>query len=572
MLASIVDSVFRNARDQARRAALLRQCGDRYERVTFAELAARIDHHAGQLARFGIAPGMRTILMVRPGLDFFSLAFALMKMGAVPVLIDPGMGKGNMVRCLASVQAEAFVGIPLAHLLRTLFPASFRSVRIAVTLGRRYLWGGSKLETALKAEGRKPKAENRKPEAPNSDIGNRHSEIAAILFTTGSTGPPKGVVYHPATFAAQVAALRDHFGLAPGQIDLATFPLFALFDAALGVTAVIPDMDPTRPGFVDPRRILNTLDAAGCTNMFASPALLDRVGRFGAAQGARLPMLRRVITAGAPVRPDILATFDKLLPADATVFTGYGATEALPVAAISHREILAETADVTARGHGVCVGRPVGDVRVRIIPISDDAVPGGNVIFQSRDRMGAGGATHHQPSAFDSTSEIGEIAVAGPVVTREYFNNAAATALAKIRDGDTLWHRMGDVGYLDNHGRLWMCGRKAHRVEAERGTLFTECVEALFNQHPAVRRSALVGLGERPRERPVICVELHSRVDGRSRERLCEELRAIARAHDMTRDVETFLFHPRFPVDIRHNAKIFREQLREWAARRMGTG
>lgn len=509
--------------------------------MTFRELEQETDRYAFGLERAGIRRGTRTILMVRPGKDFFVLTFALFKIGAVPVFIDPGIGKRQLARCLAGIEPEAFIGIPLAHALRLLFRKAFRSVRICVTVGKRRFWGGWTL-AELRTDPWKPYA------AAPTGAG----DPAAILFTSGSTGPPKGTLYEHGMFDAQVRYLNEQYGYSAEETDLPTFPLFALFDAALGMTAFIPEMDFTRPGFVDPRNIIGPIQREGITHMFGSPALLDRVGRYGEAHGVRLPSLKRVITAGAPVRPEILGRFSKMLEPGAEIFTPYGATEALPVASIGSREILAETKDLTAQGAGTCVGRPLAGVSVRIIRISDDPIQSWEESLALAD------------------GEIGEIAVQGPNVTREYYRNPEATALARIPAADgTFWRRMGDVGYFDAKGRLWFCGRKSHRVVTPEGTLFTIPCEAIFNRHPAVLRTALVGVGVQHDRRPVLCAELAADTPRRRRKQIACELLELGAASDITRPIRTVLFHPGFPVDIRHNAKIFREKLAVWAARRL---
>jgi acyl-CoA synthetase (AMP-forming)/AMP-acid ligase II len=166
--------------------------------------------------------------------------------------------------------------------------------------------------------------------------------------------------------------------------------------------------------------------------------------------------------------------------------------------------------------------------------------------------------------------QIGEIVVKGPVTTKEYFQNPEATRAAKMCDAaGGVWHRMGDLGYLDDTGRLWFCGRKAHRVETAAGTLFTIPCEALFNRHPRVRRSALVGVGTAGSKRAAIIIELKPGDDGRDKEKLTGEIMAIAQDSEITREIKTVLYHPGFPVDIRHNAKIFREKLTVWAAEKL---
>lgn len=514
--------------------------GAGYRHMTFHELDQQVDRCAHGLERVGITGGTRTILMVRPGVEFFALTFALFKVGAVPVLIDPGMGARQVARCLAPIRAEAFIGIPPAHVLRTVFRGAFRTVRIAVTVGRRWFWGGQRLDDLRTGPWRRYELAPTLPDAR-----------AAILFTSGSTGPAKGVVYEHRMFDAQVRYLQSHYGYGPEEIDLPTFPLFALFDVALGMTAVIPEMDFSRPGSVDPPRIISAIQDQRVTHMFGSPALLDRVGRYGQAHGIRLPSLKRVITAGAPVPPRTLECWHAMLPEGGEVHTPYGASEALPVTSIGSREILSETQEQTARGAGTCVGKPLAGIDVRIIEIDD-----GPIAEWSDERLVPPG-------------RIGEIVVRGPVVTREYFENPQANALAKIRAGDAFWHRMGDVGYLDTAGRLWFCGRKAHRVVTEHGTLFPVPCEAVFNQHPRVRRTALVGTGVAGRQRPVLCVELEPGDRGRDRDRLTQELLALGAANDLTQSIQVILYHPSFPVDVRHNAKIAREKLAVWAAEQL---
>jgi len=509
--------------------------------LTFRELAADINAYAAGCLRIGIARGTRTILMVPPGPDFFALTFALLKIGAVPVLIDPGMGRKKLIASLAEIGAEAFIGIPRAHLARVLYRRAFRDVRIPVTAGRRFAWGGWRLEDIHD--------ESAEPQPPTDTSAD---DIAAILFTSGSTGPAKGAVYTHGIFDAQVRYLESQYGFGLAEVDLATFPLFALFDAALGMTAVIPDMDASRPAQVDPRNVFAAVRDHGVTHMFGSPALLDRVSRHAIEHGIVCPGIRRVLTAGAPVPARVLERARRFLGPNAQIFTPYGATEALPVAGIESREILGETAAQTERGAGICVGRPLPGIDVRIIAISDEPIA-------------AMSAAKPLP-----TGEIGEICVRGPVVTREYFRKPDATALAKIRDGDTLWHRMGDLGKLDAQGRLWFCGRKSHRVQTARELYFTIPCEGVFNAHTDVRRTALVSVGPTGMNAPVLCVELEGKPSHVARQRIELELRRLGKSHDHTRGIEKFLFHPGFPVDVRHNAKICREELAVWAAGQLG--
>lgn len=285
--------------------------------------------------------------------------------------------------------------------------------------------------------------------------------------------------------------------------------------------------------------------------MFASPALLNRVGTYGSQRGIRLPSLKRVISAGAPVSPRIVERFVSMLPEGAEVHTPYGATEAMPVLSIGSTEILSETGKLSERGSGNCVGYPLSGIDVRIIGIDDHPIEkwSENLILPK--------------------GEVGEIVVKGDIVTRRYFGRPGANALAKIHDGHEVWHRMGDLGWMDEKGRIWFCGRKNHRVITEDGTLFTVPCEAIFNSHPAVYRSALIGVQAGIKQRAVICIEPKNGCTEKNREKLREELLDIAKSNELTKRIQTILFHNAFPVDIRHNSKIFREQLAVWAEKQM---
>jgi acyl-coenzyme A synthetase/AMP-(fatty) acid ligase len=348
-----------------------------------------------------------------------------------------------------------------------------------------------------------------------------------------------------------VDAIRDAYGIEPGEVNLPTFPLFALFDPALGMTTVVPDMDPTRPARVDPRKIIGPIRDHGVTIMFGSPALLDTVGRWGAEHGARLESVRCVISAGAPVPPRVIERFQGLLRDDAAIHTPYGATESLPVATTSSHEILSETRHATDRGAGTCVGHPVASIEAAVIAIDDDPIER----WDAQLKVAPG--------------EVGEIVVKGPQVTREYFNAPVHTSLAKIDDDGKVRHRMGDLGYFDEQGRLWFCGRKSQRVQTATGTLYTVPCESVFNVHPEVFRTALVGVGEAGSALPVLCVELEKGIGRSNHARIRAELLDLGSGFDHTREIRTVLFHPAFPVDIRHNAKIGRGALAAWATPRV---
>jgi acyl-CoA synthetase (AMP-forming)/AMP-acid ligase II len=507
--------------------------------ITYTALHERSSAIAKGLQAYGIGRGVRTAVMLKPSIDFFLVMFALLKNGAVPVLIDPGIARPALKQCLDEAQPKAFIGIPLAQAAKFLLGWA-PSARLKVTAGPLPLFGGKTLK-AIEKMGRISR--RGLPEIESDDP-------AAILFTSGSTGVPKGVLYRHRHFVAQVQLLQQAFTVQPGGVSLPTFPPFALFDPALGLTSVIPDMDPRQPAKADPEKLLHAINTFQVTQLFGSPALMKVL----ANHGKPLPGLRCAISAGAPVPAATVEKIRSLCSPGATFWTPYGATECLPVAVIEGEQ-LQLTRVGTDQGFGTCIGWALPENTVRLIRISDEP------IAQWDDGLLA------------AAGEIGELTVAGPSATDSYIARDEANRLSKIHeilaDGqERTVHRMGDLAWQDSQGRLWFCGRKSQRLQTLQGMLGTENVEPVFNLHPAVSRSALVGIGHRPMQRPVICIERHPGNDI-SEQQLFADLLAMARTHRHTQPIDTFLIHPGFPVDIRHNAKIGREQLAIWAAERL---
>jgi acyl-CoA synthetase (AMP-forming)/AMP-acid ligase II len=273
---------------------------------------------------------------------------------------------------------------------------------------------------------------------------------------------------------------------------------------------------------------------------------MNTLSRYLEANRLRIPGVKRALSAGAPVPPSVIERMHGALDPWSDIHTPYGATEALPVATVSGRELVGELSDGNRSGKGICVGRPLAANEVRIIPISDEPID----LTEYAGEMPDG--------------EIGEICVAGPTVTDTYWKREKQTREAKMTDDQgRIWHRMGDLGWRDAEGRLWFCGRKSERVVTPEGTLFTECVEGPVNAVDGVFRSALVGVGEKGAQEPVIVIEAEAGADRASVE---AAVREVLSRHWLTREIRRVLFKDAFPVDIRHNAKIRRQDLATWAA------
>ena len=498
----------------------------RYAERSFAELEAEASATVHYFLAKGIRRGSRVLLMLRPGLDLIRIAFALFKMGAVPIVIDPGMGLKKFLRCVRHSKPTALVGIAPALWSARLFRPSFRGIDIKICVGRGYekQIGGFKSHGAFEV------------------VDSAEDELAAILFTSGSTGAAKGVLYEHGMFLAQVDAIRRQYVIEPGEVDLPMLPIFALFNPALGMCTVVPDMNPSRPASVDPERIVRAIQQNSVTNSFGSPALWIKIARYCERKSITFPTIRRILMAGAPVPPALMAKMRAIIP-NGEIHTPYGATEALPVSSISATEVLEQTAVRTQKGEGTCVGRPLPNVLVRIVEPTDGPI-----------------ATIEKVVDLPEGS-IGEIIVQGASVTRGYDYLPEADADSKIVDGAELWHRMGDMGWLDDSERLWFCGRKIERVMTEVGAMYTDCCEAVFNAHPRVYRSALIDLCQ---GRPAIVIEPEKSAFPESpddRMSFIKSLRVLGRKNKQTVAIKDFFFEANFPVDVRHNAKIHRLSL-----------
>lgn len=538
MYRNIAQALSETANRHNSRTALIEAVSGRT--CSFEELDRYAEQYGAYLIDQGVEPGQRVILMVRPSIDFIALTFALFRIGAPVILIDPGMGYKNLLTCVEGVRPDYLIGIPAVVGLSLLCGKKFRSVSKRFCCGSFPGMGRFDIRRQLSRPQR-----NHDIFLPDQDA------LAAIIFTTGSTGPPKGVRFEHSIFSAQLQKIRSYYDIGANDIDQPGFPLFALFSTALAATAVIPDMNPTKPAQVDAEKFVTSILENRVTYSFGSPAIWNVVSRYCLEKQIRCPSLRKVLMAGAPVSGDLIERVYRMIGVGGEVHIPYGATESLPIVSIEGREVIEQTWVDTLNGKGTCVGRPLPGVETAVIEAVDSVIED----IDDARRCQAG--------------EIGEIIVKGDVVTRAYDNNDEQNRTSKIRDKDGFWHRIGDVGYVDDLSRLWFCGRKGHRVHAEGGIMYTICCEAIINVHPHVFRSALVGI-DRGGEFavPVIVIEPTQPAVKEDNE-IISEVKQLCAGHPLTKSIEHVLVNPSFPVDIRHNAKIFREKLAVWAQKKI---
>jgi len=533
---NIGSTLTRIAKIEKEGIALIEAATDRS--VTFRQVNSMADDYAAYLQDSGVRAGDRVILLVKPSIDFICLTFSLFKLGAVIVLIDPGMGVRNLKECIALVKPKSFIGIPRAHILKLFFRQSFKELRQTFCCGFSFGMFGPDIRKQAIGKGKRI-----------DEYQACGDELAAIIFTSGSTGIPKGVQYRHSTFNAQLRLIRDYYLIGPGDIDQPAFPLFSLFSTALGARAVIPQMDSTKPAKIDPKTFVDSINRYLVSYSFGSPALWRVVADYCLDKKIKLDSLKLVLIAGAPVSGELVEKMLAILPDEARLHTPYGATESLPIVSIEGREIRSETWPKTRSGKGICVGRPLPGIEIGVIKITDEPIAAIDV------------------ATFVDSMEIGEIIVKGDVVTYGYDRLPEETKNAKIFDNRSFYHRMGDTGYLDKKGRLWFCGRKNHRVVTADTVYFPICCEAIINEHPHVFRSALVGITDENNTHikvPAIIVEPVKNVKYNS-EMLLAEVKKLAAESELTDKIKYFLIHRSFPVDIRHNAKIIREELALWA-------
>ena len=380
------------------------RAGDRIDYLTlsFAELDLEVSAWCARLAADGVRAGDRTLVMVRPGLPLIAAVFALFRLGAVPVVLDPGMTLRSFLPCVARTRPRALIGIPLARWVSRLFRGSFQSVEVSVSVS-------SSPVARLSPSGAAAPAS-----VPAAAFASSR-DLAAILFTSGSTGAPKGVCYEHGMFEAQIGMIRENFAIEPGEVDLPILPVFALFNPALGMTTIVPELNPRRPAAADPAKLVQAIRQENVTNSFASPAVWGRIAGHCHDQGIVLPSLRRVLCAGAPVPRALWASSDPLLPRG-RLHSPYGATEALPVSSIDAIEEATLASASLPRPEPACCGRPLAGASVRIIALADGPLATTAEVGDA------------PPGA------IGEIIVRGDHVTREYDRLPEATARAKISE------------------------------------------------------------------------------------------------------------------------------------------
>ncbi len=560
---NLADIVLRVAREDPERIAVIEPDGfagynqRRYLRHSYRELSDDAEGVAVGLREMGIAERTRIVFMAPPSYEATVMGVALTRVGAFSIWIDPSVGYLNVGERLRRVKPEAFLGIALAHMGRVAFGWGPRFTRKLLLTGCPLVPGTHNIPgfppfpgaRSIRSLRKEPPAEPLPPQVTTDDP-------VAILYTTGSTGPAKPSLY---THRAFCQVFRNaHYSWRWDEekeipVDMAVFPAFLFIPISAGGTMVVPPIDFSRqgPAQVNSAALMQVINDCGVKSFFGSPILIEKLARCAAERKMTMPTLKRVIGGGAPLFGPVGDMLNAVIALDGEAVANYGATEALPSTEMSSRENSAEAWTRTEAGAGICVGRPLPGVELKVIEIVDGKIDSIDEAVELVD------------------GRVGEILVRGKHVSPEYYLDEESTRKNKVPDPTGSWHRFGDAGYLDEKGRLWVCGRVSQRVKAADGPVFPLMCEPLFDAHPAVRRSGLVGVPGPDGEIPVICIE--SRRDcGMDEEHLSTELRELAASSEQARKIQHILFKPKLPVDPRHNSKIERPHLARWAARQLG--
>ncbi len=507
-----------------------------YSHINYNTLFELVNKYERGMHELGLRPGDKVILLVPAGIEFLALSFAVMGRGAIPVFIDPGMGLENLLACIEDISPQAFIGSIKAQLLRMRYKKLFAGLKFHIIAHEWVFFGGPNLSFLKKFS-------SRSLESAGS------SGISLVAFTSGATGKPKGVIYTDEMVAEQLRIFREDFGLKAGNKDLPLLPIFSLFNLANGICSVFPPMDAAKPLSLEPEKIIKIIYDLDVQYSFGSPTLWNKIAEYCVRSRSKLSPLKKILMAGAPVSKEVLTKVLGFLE-NGEIYTPYGATEALPVTFVSSKEILNNQDKQAKTGEqGTFVGKPVTGMQVRII----EAV---NIPIPSIDQI----------KELD-TFEIGEIIIKGKNVSTQYWDLPDATMKSKIKDDNSTWHRMGDMGYLDSDGNIYFCGRKAHLVKLEDKIYYSVPIENIYNCHQKVKRSALVSLNEGKEVGIVIEPQPEYWPESsQEKENFKKELLDIASANALTKDIKKLYFHRSFPVDARHNAKIFRDKLGKWAS------
>ncbi len=502
----ITESLWSRIESPGRQNTLAIYDGADKSSVKFSDLDSRVASFAQGLIQQGVHSGDRVAVLVPPSVDLIALVYACWRIGAVTVIADRGLGLNGLGSAVKSSRVQHLVGI-----------------RSAVIAARTLRWAPRASLIDLKSLQKSMQLEGLSQLALAEPVAN---DLAAILFTSGATGPAKGVRYTHGQLGAQRDILQAVYNITDTDSFVAAFAPFALFGPALGITTGLADMDVTSPATLTAQALDDACRATRATMVFASPAALANVLKTSTTNLSSLKQVRLVMSAGAPVPIETLRQMTRLCP-QAEMHTPYGMTEVLPVADLS-----LEQREAVGEGAGVCVGRTVDGCNVKIVAVD--------------------GGVSEIPHG-----ETGEVVVSAPWMSLGYNRLWLTQQKARFASDGLTWHRTGDVGHLDSEGHVWIEGRVVHMIHTAQGSITPVPLETVCETISGVQRAAAVGIGDKGVQQIVIVLETHQKNENVASAALTAQVRQALGQVDVVAVWET----KKLPVDIRHNSKIDRTAL-----------
>lgn len=514
----------------------------KYKKITFSELNILSNQYANYFIKKGVKDNQKVLILINFSINFIAITYALFKIGAIPVFIDKGTRIKKILKSMKNVEPYVLIGNLQTNIIGIILKRYITSIKLNIIIFENLPILEQYFIKKIKNESAHFKLKE----------GNDKKTIA-ILFTSGSTGQPKAVIYTHEMIKAQLTLLKEQYEFISEETDLSTLPVFSLFDAALQMTTIIPNVNIAKPSSINPKNIIQCINQFKATTTYASPLIIEKILKYISDKQLTLPSLRRLLIYGSPLPTLTIQKIYKTFQ-NVNISVTYGATEALPISSITLDEIKKETLENTMQGKGICLGYTFKNIKINIIKISEHPIENINDTIILDKHL------------------CGEIIVYGDIVSTKYYNDELSTKLSKIKDKDKYWHRTGDIGFTDEKNRLWYMGRKEDIIYCPNKMLFTIPIETLYDNYYKINKSALIGLGNKPNQIPVIIIQPYKKYYPKNKNAYNEfvnEVILMKKSYHILNEIKHVLFHPSLPLDIRHNSKILRKELISFAKERL---
>jgi acyl-CoA synthetase (AMP-forming)/AMP-acid ligase II len=514
-----------------------------YSHLTLRQLNQRSNDLARGLQQAGVIRGTRAALQLLPGIEWFSITYALLKIGAVPILLQPALGMRKMAQCVKAVEPEILITEPKYQAIQIFQANNYQSVHLQISTEKRCFSKGISITDLQRNE-----------HTTFQPAEMRSSDTGMIVFSTSCESEiPKPTVFTHGMLNAMIERIKSVMSVSLDSTLITTFPFFMILAPAIGMRQILPESHSLKASKLNPRTLIETIWDYGVTHLLMSSTRLMMLTEFLKDEAIYLPSIQRIASWGEPYPAFELQRLHSFISEKTQIFPLYGMTEAPIISTLGSHKIVSETQIKTERGFGLCQGKEIDDLEMRVIEVNDRPIDN-----WSDDLLADKGG-------------IGELVINGEAVSRQYYNDSKNDALHKIPDGKSIWHRTGDIGWLDTKGNFWFCGRKQDRVTiSEDETLYTIPCEAVFMQHERVYRCIIVGVGPIPYQTPVLIIELAPGDSGKYISTLTHELLDLAQSYPHTGNIKNILFRKSFPVHSLYHQKINRKQLTIWAAKKLG--